>query len=70
MKTMAPMTQSKLEPHHDDNTLWANEVMCVGEAYIKNEKSVQVPYTFINGHERTKEHALLDSGATDNFIDQ
>ena len=66
---VTPMTLSKLEPHQEANTLWENEVMCAGEAYTGNKNSVYVPYTFINGCMMTEEHALLDSGATDNFID-
>ena len=69
-KIAAPTTPPKLEPHHDTSALWANEVMCIGEAHAGNEKSIQVPYTFINGHTKTGDRALLNSGAMDNFIDQ
>ena len=68
--TIAPTMPSKPEPHQGVNALWANEVMCIGEAHTNDPKSVQVPYTFTNGHMTTEEHALLDSGATDNFIDK
>ena len=68
--TAVPTTPSKPEPHQEVNMLWANKVMCIGEAYNDNRNSVYVPYAFTNNCMTTTEHALLNSGATDNFIDQ
>jgi hypothetical protein len=38
--------------------------------YISNQNSMNVPFIFENVHGKAEEHMLLDSGATENFMDQ
>jgi gag-polyprotein putative aspartyl protease len=40
------------------------------EMYIKRLTSMNVPFSFQTAHAMAKETALLDSGATENFIDK
>jgi hypothetical protein len=40
------------------------------EMYIKQLTSMNVPFSFQTAHAKAKETALLDSGATENFIDE
>ena len=38
--------------------------------YIKQLTSMNVPFAFSTAHAKAEEKALLDSGATENFIDK
>jgi hypothetical protein len=38
--------------------------------YIRRLKTMDVPFPFYTVHKMTKEHALLDSGAMENFLDE
>jgi hypothetical protein len=40
------------------------------EMYIKQLTSMNVPFSFQTAHAKAEETALLDSGATENFIDE
>jgi hypothetical protein len=38
--------------------------------YISEKTSINVPFTFTSARGTAEEVALLDSGATDNFMDE
>jgi len=38
--------------------------------YIRRLKTINIPFPFQMVHKMTEEHALLDSGVTENFLDK
>ena len=43
--------------------------MEVCNMYIRKLQSLQIKFTFVTSQTKTQKHALIDSGATENFID-
>ena len=68
MPVKAPATPPKPKACQEEDELWAAKAMCIDEAYI-SRNSITLSCAFTNNQETTMECALLDSGATDNFVD-
>jgi hypothetical protein len=53
----------------EDPSIWAC-VLHPEALYISNQNSMHILFTFENVHGKAKEHVLLNSSTTENFMDQ